>query len=155
MYIGYMGSIVFMVSSHYFLTPANVQQDASGRWEDHEVIYKKPVSEFLGPSLQQMSFDLFLLAQLGVNPKTQYEMLRRMCEAGAVFPLIIGGRPVSDNYWTLREVSLTDTMYTPLGKLQAAKVNVKLVEYDNSNSAEEQSKLNLYGSIGNMLATVF
>lgn len=155
MYIGYMGSVVFIVSSRYMLTPANVQQSASGRWQDHEIIYKKPSSEFLGPELQDMSFDIILASQYGINPKTEYEVLRNMCETGAVFPLIIGGRPVSHNYWTLRSVQLGETYYTPTGKLMWAKASVSLKEYDNSNYAEEKSKLNLYGPIANVLTAVF
>lgn len=155
MYIGYMGDIVFLASSHYFLTPSNTERSTAGRWQDHELIYKKPVSEFLGADLQEMSFDLFLSKQYGIDPKKQYEELKTMCETGAVFPLILGGRPVSQNYWTLRSLSLSDVYYTPTGKMHTAKVSVKLKEYDDSNYTEEKTKVDLYGLIGNAITGIF
>ena len=98
---------------------------------------------------------IFLSKQYGIDPKKQYEELKTMCETGAVFPLILGGRPVSQNYWTLRSLSLSDVYYTPTGKMHTAKVSVKLKEYDDSNYTEEKTKVDLYGSIGNAITGIF
>lgn len=154
MYVGYMGSIVFVTSSHYMLTPSNFSQEAKGRWSDHDVIYKKPSSEYLGPGLRTISFDILLSAMHGISPETQIRTLRQMCETGAVFPLVIGGKPVTQNYWRLDSMSVSDTHYGPMGKLQQATVNVKLTEYDDSNYAEEASKIDLYGSAANLLLSL-
>ena len=151
MYIGYMGSIVFIASSHYMLTPSNFQQDAKGRWSDHDVIYKKPSSEFLGPGLRTVSFDIILSSMFNIKPEDQILKLRQMCETGAVFPLVIGGKPVSQNYWRLDSMSVGETYYRPTGVLHQAKVSVKLTEYDDSNYTEEKSKIDLYGSVANLL----
>ena len=151
MYIGYMGSVVFIVSSHYMLTPTNLTQDTKGRWQDHDVIYKKPSSEFLGPGLRNLSFDIILSKMHNINPSRQIETLQQMCESGQVFPLIVGGSPVTQNYWRLDSMSVNNTYYDPVGKLIRAVVNVKLVEYDDSNYTEEQSKIGLYGSIANLI----
>lgn len=154
MYIGYMGSVVFIVSSHYMLTPTNFTQEAKSRWADHDVIYKKPVSEFLGAGLRGVGFDVVLSSMHGIDPARQIQTLQSMSENGDVFPLIIGGKPVSQNYWRLDSMSVADTYYNPVGKLVRARVSVKLTEYDDSNYTEEKSKLNLYGSIANAILSL-
>lgn len=155
MYIGYMGSLPFIVSSHYLRTPANYQTEAGSRWQDHDIIYHKPVSEFIGPKLRTITFDFILTASHNIAIKKDLATMKEMCENGTVFPLIIGMRPVSQNYWRLDSMSVSDTFFSSVGALIWAKVNVKLVEYDDSNYQEEKSKLNLYGSIANGILTVF
>ncbi|WP_295157113.1 phage tail protein [Selenomonas sp. AE3005] len=155
MYIGYMGSVTFVVSSHYMLTPSKFQQGTSARWQEHEVIFHKPVSEFLGPGQKTVSFDIILSAQHNINPAKEIKTLMNMCENGEVFPLIIGGKPVSSNYWRLESVSVGDTYYTATGKMTHAVVSVSLKEYDDSNYKEEQAKRDLYGAVGNALASLF
>ena len=154
MYIGYMGSIVFITSSHYMLTPSNMQQEMKGRWSDHDIVYKKPSSEFLGPGLRTVSFDIILSSMYNISPESQIDSLQEMCETGAVFPLTIGGKPVTHNYWRLDSMSVGDTYYGSTGGLQWAKVNVKLTEYDDSNYTEEKSLIDLYGSAANMVVSL-
>lgn len=154
MYIGYMGSVVFIASSHYMLTPSNLQQEMKGRWSDHDVIYKKPVSEFLGPGLRTVSFDIILSMMHNITPKKQIKTLQQMCETGAVFPLVIGGKPVTHNYWRLDSMSVGETYYDAYGGLLRATVNVKLIEYDDSNYTEERSKIDTYGSVANLLLSL-
>lgn len=154
MYVGYMGSIVFITSSHYMITPSNFQQSAKGRWSDHDVIYKKPTSEFLGPGLRNVSFDIILSSMHNISPEKQIATLQQMCETGAVFPLVIGGRPVTHNNWRLDSFDVGSTYYGPTGKLQRATVSVKLIEYDDSNYTEERSKIDTYGSVANLLLSL-
>ena len=86
-----------------------------------------------------------------IKPEDQILKLRQMCETGAVFPLVIGGKPVSQNYWRLDSMSVGETYYRPTSVLHQAKVSVKLTEYDDSNYTEEKSKIDLYGSVANLL----
>lgn len=154
MYIGYMGSIVFITSSRYMLTPSNFQQEAKGRWSDHDVIYKKPTSEYVGPGLRTVSFDIILSTMYGIDPESQIKLLQQVCEYGYLFPLVIGGEPVAQNYWRLDSMSVNDAHYGSTGKIQQATVNVKLTEYDDSNYTEEKSKIDLYGSAANLLLSL-
>lgn len=151
MYIGYMGSVVFIASSHYMLTPSNFSQETKGRWADHNVIYKKPVSEFLGPGQRTISFEIILSSMHHITPSSQINTLRRMCENGEVFPLVIGGRPVSSNFWRLDSMSVGETYYGPTGTLKFAKVSVKLIEYDDSNYTEERTQLDKIGAVANAI----
>ena len=68
MYIGYMGNVVFISSANYLLTPTKYSRSASGRWSEHELLMRKPVSQFGGPGLEKLSFDLILDAGHGIDP---------------------------------------------------------------------------------------
>ncbi len=155
MYIGYMGPVVFVSSSQFLLTPTGLTQEGEARWHDHEILHYKPVSEFLGPGLESVSFEIILSSQHGVSPDSQIKLLREMRDTGVVFPLIIGGKPVSQNYWRLTGLSEDDNYYGPTGNRIWCKLKVQLKEYSTDNYTEEQAKADLYGSIGNVLATVF
>ena len=77
-----------------------------------------------------------------------------MRDTGAVFPLIIGGRPVSQNYWRLDSLNENEQFYDPTGNLIQAKASVQLTEYDDSNYTEENSVINKYGTIFNAASTL-
>lgn len=145
MYIGYMGDVSFEVSPDHLLTPTKLSQGTSSRWQEHDLILKKPVSEFLGPGLKQVSFDIVLTTAYGIEPADEINKLMEMCEKGEVFPLIIGEKPVSENYWRLENVNVGETYYDPEGKLIHAVISVSLKEYDDSNYKEEQAKEDMSG----------
>lgn len=154
MYIGYMGDIVFIVSSHYFVTPTNYVRSGESRWAQHDLILRKPVSQFSGPGLEKLSFDIILKSDLGASPGSILSKLRKMRDTGAVFPLIIGGQPVSQNYWRLDSLNENEQFYDLTGNLIQAKASVQLTEYDDSNYTEENSVINKYGTIFNAASTL-
>lgn len=137
MYIGYMGDIVFITSADYLLTPSDYAREASGRWAEHDLIMRKPVSQFGGPGLEKLSFDILLDAGHGISPDKQLKKLRKMRDTGAVFPLVIGGRPVSQSSWRLDSLKESDHYFTATGELQQCRASVQLTEYADANSVEE------------------
>lgn len=137
MYIGYMGDIVFVCSADYMLTPSSYARESSGRWAEHELLMRKPVSQFGGPGLEKLSFDILLDAGHGIDPDKQLQKLRKMRDAGAVFPLVIGGKPVSQSSWRLDSLKEGEHYFTAMGELQQCKVSVQLTEYMDANDIEE------------------
>lgn len=154
MYIGYMGSITFFSSDSFLLTPSNISRSGSARWADHDLVLKKPVSQFVGQSLEELSFKIQLIAHHGVTPDTQLKKLRQMRDTGQVFPLVLGGRPVTQNYWRIESLSEGDCYYNAYGKLTQCTVDVSLKEYDDSNYTEEKSSIEKYGRVYNVAATL-
>lgn len=155
MYIGYMGDVVFVTSSNYLLTPSNFQRSGEGRWEEHDLIMKKPVSQFKGAGLEKISFKLQLQSKFNVSPRQQLRRLRQMRDTGAVFPLVIGGQPVTQNYWRLDSISEEDNYYSPLGVLIETTVSVSLTEYDDSNYTEEKTMIGKLGTGINAVSALF
>lgn len=145
MYIGYMGDIVFSVSASHMLTPSNFGRESEARWAEHGLLLRKPVSQFGGPGLEKLSFDIILDADHGIKPDEQLKKLRKMRDTGAVFPLVIGGKPVTQNYWRLDSVKEGNCYWTPNGKLQQCIASLQLTEYEEGNHTEENAVATNYG----------
>lgn len=127
--IGSFGEIVFEVSEKKTQTFSNLKRSGSARWTEHEVNQKKPISEFNGAGLEEISFDILLKAELGVNPSKQLEKLRKMRDTGQVAYFIIGGKPISQNYWSIQQISESYDVIDNKGNILSAEVNISLKEY--------------------------
>ena len=145
MYIGYMGDIVFVVSENYMITPTNYGRESSARWAEHNLLLRKPVSQFGGPGLEKLSFDIILDSDHGIGPEQQLKKLRKMRDTGAVFPLVIGGRPVTQNYWRLDSLKEENCYWTPTGQLQQCIVSLQLTEYEEGSRTEANAIVTNYG----------
>lgn len=71
-------------------TFSDLQQKSAARYAEHEVLGKKPVLEFLGPGLEEISFKIQLMSSLGVQPDKEIKALQEMRDAGEVGLLIFG-----------------------------------------------------------------
>ena len=145
MYIGYMGDIVFAVSVDYMITPTNYERESEARWAEHGLLLRKPVSQFGGPGLEKLSFDIILDADHGISPAKQLKQLRKMRDTGAVFPLVIGGTPVTQNYWRLDSIKEGNCYWTPDGQIQQCIASLSLTEYEEGNHTEENAIVLSYG----------
>lgn len=154
MYIGYMGDVVFYTSQDDVLTPSEVSRSGAARWSEHNVLMQKPVSQFSGPGLENMSFKILISKSLGQAPKKVLNKLRNMRDTGAVFPLIIGGEPVSQFYWRITDFTEDNLITDAYGETYSIKVSLNLKEYDDTNIPEEQSKLNVMGIKLNKINTL-
>lgn len=154
MYIGYMGDIVFVVSPDYMITPMDYERESAGRWSEHDLLMRKPVSQFGGPGLEKLTFSIILDMVHGVDPQKQLEKLRKMRDSGAVFPLVIGGKPVSQCYWRLDSIKETGHYWSADGHLLQCTPALTLTEYDDSNYVEERSLVNKYGMAFNLASSI-
>ena len=129
MLVGFMADIPFVVSSLYICTFDDYGRGAGGRWTQHDIIGQKPVLEFLGPDVEKISFTMQLRTDQGISPAKQIEKLRVLRDTGESFPLVIGGKLVTDNLWVLESLDESVTFWSKLGGMLSAKVNVTLKEY--------------------------
>jgi phage protein U len=113
MVIGSWGSLVFEVSGNIARTFQELTEKSSGRWAEHETINTAPLSEFLGPGLDELEISIIFTTMLGVDPQKSYEDLRAAVRKGEYYPLILGGFPLSGNFWRVNEVSGTSTVFGP------------------------------------------
>lgn len=113
------------------LTFDNVQRDGAGRWATHEIIGqdRKPLLEFLGPDLENLSFSVFMSSFLGINPSTELQKLRALRDGGVICDFIIGGTAVIANQWVIKNLSESHKTYDGGGNLLVAAVNISLMEY--------------------------
>lgn len=149
MYVGYMGDIVFSVAEDHMLTPTDYERDGGTRWAEHALILRKPVSQFGGPALEKLSFRIILDLGHGIDPAEQLKKLRVMRDTGAVFPLVLGGVPVTQNYWRLDSIKEGDCWWLPDGKMQQCVASIQLTEYEDGNRIEENAIQTNYGDTYN------
>lgn len=127
--IGSFGDIVFEVSNKRTQTFKEFERSGTARWNDHEIIRKKPKSEFSGPGLEEISMTILLKAELGINPNKQLEKLRKMRDTGKVAPFIMGGKPISQNYWSIQQLNESYKTVDSKGNILVAEVTMSLKEY--------------------------
>jgi phage protein U len=127
--IGSYGNVVFEVSSKRTKTFKDFERSGSARWDDHEIIGKKPKSEFVGPDLEEISFTILFKAELGINPEKELAKLRSMRDSGKAASFIVGGKPISKNYWSVQQLSESHKAVDHKGNILEAEVSVDLKEY--------------------------
>lgn len=145
MYIGYMADIVFYTALNNVLTISDYTRTGAARWEEHSLMNTKPVLQFVGPGLTKLSFKILISKQLGQSPLAMVKKLRDFRDNGVLVPLIIGGKPVSQNYFIVESVDENEQVFDAYGKPISIEVTVSLKEYDDTNKVEEQSLLNQRG----------
>lgn len=129
MQVGSMGDIPFVVTYGKIRTFSDYGRSGSGRWAKHDLIGRKPVMEFLGPDVEKVSMKIQLRTDNGINPESELGRLRKMRDTGAVFPFILGGAPVSDNYWLLEDIGENVSYWRAGGKILSVSVDITLTEY--------------------------
>lgn len=127
--IGVFGDVIFEVSSKKVMTFSGFKRSGSGRWADHERIGMKPISEFIGPGKEEISFTIQLNVSLGVNPIRELEKLRRIRDNGETRGIIIGDDFISKSLWTLESLQETHEIYDANGQLLVADVELMIKEY--------------------------
>ncbi len=127
--IGSLGDIVFTVSSMKVLTFKEYKRNTKARTASHDIIGQKPVTEFLGPAGEEISFTMDFLAGLGVDPATQAAKLRNMCETGEAVYFMLGNECVGGNKWLVTSVGESADVIDDSGHIINSRVDVALQEY--------------------------
>lgn len=126
--IGILGNVVFVASSFKVLTFTGMTKEVSVRTHEHEVIGMKPKTEFIGPDLKPVSFDMRLDSSLGVSPQREIDNLEFMCENGIICVLILGNRVHGE--FLITNISESFDHFYRDGALLKASISVKLKEYN-------------------------
>jgi phage protein U len=127
MAIGTFGKVTFESSTNKVRTFSGASRNGSGRWATHDVGGIKPATQFLGPGLEEISFEIKLSVSLGVNPSAEIDALRAMRDAGEYATLILAGKPIGK--FSLDSVSETWDQVDNGGRILGATVSLKLREY--------------------------
>lgn len=130
MIVGYLGDIPFLSSRYIVRTFDGYQKSASGRWATHDIIGKKPISEFLGPGQEEISFDMTLRTDLGVIPADEVKKLEKLRDTGEAVSLVIGTDVIGDTLWIVESISSSVKRWGALGMPASVTVNVTLKEYE-------------------------
>lgn len=127
--IGSLGDVIFEASSYKVKTFDGLKRSGSARIATHDVMSRKPVSEFIGPGLEQLSFTMRFDVMLGLDPKTELETLRELRDTGEAVPFVLNGEPVTENLWLIEQMEEDLPIIDNRGRIIVASVNVTLKEY--------------------------
>jgi len=131
MVIGSWGDLVFEVSGEIAKTFQELTEKSSGRWAEHETLNTSPLSQFLGPGLDELELSIIFTTMLGVKPQEEYEKLRTAVRNGEYYPLILGGFPLSGNFWRIDEISGDSSVFGPRdGNVMWMEVGITAKEYN-------------------------
>jgi phage protein U len=127
--IGNLGDVVFTVSEKVMRTFSEFTRNSSGRWTTHEILGKKPLSQYVGPGLDTVKFTMRFDAGYGVNPRKELDRLTEIDRKGKALPLVIGGKGVGVGLWVITALEQAWTSIDHRGNILIATVNVTLQEY--------------------------
>lgn len=141
--VGSIGNVVFNASSRRLFTIDNFKRNTSINVASHDIIGKKPVLEITGPASDEITFDILLRKQNNISPQKKLDTLRAMCETGKVFSFLLGGKPVSDNYWMLTGISAATNFFGKGGEMISISISITLKEYPIEQVKVETTKSKL------------
>ncbi|MCD7862874.1 MAG: phage tail protein [Lachnospiraceae bacterium] len=128
--IGNLGSLItFEVSSDKILTFSKLTRTVKGRWNTHNVISGKPVSEFLGPDVGTIQLPIYLSVMHGVKPIDILDAINDAVENGEAFTFVIGGRKIGNYQWKITNASEVWGSVIKDGQLASANLTLTLEEY--------------------------
>lgn len=125
--IGTLGSALFTVSSDKVFTFDNYNLSGGGKYEEHAVIGRPAVLEFLAPELKTITFDIRLDRFLGITPEAEVAKIIEASDDGQVLPLIIGGDYKGD--WVIANYAKGQVRYDGKGKIVVAVLSLTLKEH--------------------------
>jgi phage protein U len=127
--IGFFGDIIFETNDKRILTFQGFNRSSAGRWGKHDVIGRKPASEFIGPNLDKITFTVLLNGNHGVKPR--YEMERWLYKErdGVAEPLVINNKGLGVDMWVVKSVSQMWNVILNKGEVLSGSVDVELEEY--------------------------
>jgi phage protein U len=132
MLVGFLNTIPFIASRYLVRTFDNYKKQSSARWATHEIIGKKPVREFLGQDIDEITFDMLLRSDLGISPQKEVEKLTKLRDKGTPVPLVIGNKVIGSTLWTVESVSEQVQRWSKLGNPLSISVSVTLKEYPDN-----------------------
>ncbi len=120
--------VVFEITDTRLLTWTSMRRRGDARYHDHETYGTKPKPEFLGPSLEEITFSARLDAAFDVNPREVLATLRDLRDRGVAERLIVGDDKVGT--FTIRALSEDHQRFDRAGNLICATVELTMKEYE-------------------------
>ena len=135
MMLGAIGSrgvddvILFEVSSERVLTFRNMVRRNSVRFATNDTLLRKPISQYVGPSLDKINLTIVLDAQYGVDPQAEYNKLIRIQRDGTTVSIIIGTTAFGTYRWRIADLSIPKEQIDNTGFIRRSEVTIGFEEY--------------------------
>lgn len=128
--IGSFGKVIrFEVNANKVLTFKDMKRTVSARWKKHDIVQKKPKSEFMGPDTDEITIKITLSAEHGVKPRKTLEAIEKAIKKGQVEYFIVGGKKVGTNKYYIETMSEDWEEIWNKGELVRASGSITFTEY--------------------------
>ncbi len=136
--IGSFGGIVFRVAAktrpdgtrtRKILSPSGIRQEVAGEWAEHKVIGKRTRTEFTGPALRTMQYQIVVDVQLGYKPHSILKKINQFVEKGKVDIFTLGSHKIGTGKWKMERASEAFDLVYNGGELARATLDITLSEY--------------------------
>jgi phage protein U len=133
--IGAIGSksiddvIIFEVSDSKVLTIDGFKRDNSVRFAKHDVLLKKPVSQYIGPDLDKISFKIMLNAKFGVDPKAEMDKLIYLHRDGEIVSILLGTATFGVYRWRIVSLGMPFEIIDNKGVCISCTLDISFEEY--------------------------
>jgi phage protein U len=127
--IGSYAGIVFEINDKRNITFTDFKRDTTPRWDTHDILQNKPLPEFRGPGLDEISFQIKFRADFGVDPEKEMAKLREFARRGHTSLFIRGNQPISVNHWVITKASELHKVIDNKGNILSLEVELTLMEY--------------------------
>ena len=133
--IGAIGSkslddvIMFEVSPDKVLTVKDFERRNSVRFAENGVLLRKPVSQYVGPALDEIKFKIILRAQFGLNPKDEFDKLIELQREGETLSIILGKSGFGVHRWRIVKLGIPWEIIDNKGECISSTVDISFTEY--------------------------
>lgn len=127
--IGYFGKNRFEVSDRSALPLENFQRSAAARFETLERIGLKPLTEFIAPGLDTVSFTIKPNVVLGAKPRQTLDHWNQLANAGNPDVLVIGNKVLGTDKWVVKSASEAWENIDGQGRVLNGTINLTFEEY--------------------------
>lgn len=148
--IGSLGSVIFEVSTDKILTFDDLNFSHSAKFTEHAIHGRKGLLEFTGFSATSASLNILLNADLGVDPKEEFNALKEIFDNHDAVPFILDNEPQGDGLWVIESMSEKRDMISNKGAARIIEVSVNLKEYiEVEDKISDEEFNNDYNGVGN------
>lgn len=133
--IGAIGSkalddvIMFEVSPDRVLTVQEMTRRNNVRFAENGVLLRKPVSQYVGPALDEIAMKIILSAQFGVHPQEEFNKLIHLQRDGTTVSIILGSSGFGTYRWRIDKLDMKFQLITNKGFVATSPINIVFREY--------------------------
>ncbi len=127
--IGNLGDIIFSVSSNRVNTLNSLKQSGSANFSEHKRHNTAPALEYTGRGLKEVSFQMTLSEQLGVDVQQEIEKIIDYTEKGKVLNFVLGKKTYGSGKWVITKYTVTQKYFDKMGDVIHAEISITLKEY--------------------------
>lgn len=132
MSIGSFGKVIFVASANEIRTFDGLQQSGSARYAEHAVLGSKPLLEFIGPGLEEISFNIKLDSSCGIDPDSEFKILQEIRDSGEVCVLVFGDTKIGK--FILESITATEGPRGKDGRATWIETGLTIKEYVDNGS---------------------